>query len=120
MYRPALDIVLDIDDRRVASVLYEAFTPLMDQGKLRGGSKEIRYVVTGRDLKLPATGSGTVRVVSHNGGPVASTLDGRSLDGFPVAIDGQKFEFSLYPYGRIRLVDAAGTHEGQFDDWHII
>jgi molecular chaperone DnaK (HSP70) len=120
MYRPALDIVLEIDDRRVACVLYEAFTPLMDQGKLRGGSKEIRYVVTGRDLKLPATGTGTIRVVSHNGGPVASTLDGRGLDGFPVAIDGQKFEFSLYPYGRIRLVDAAGTHEGQFDDWHII
>ena len=37
-----------------------------------------------------------------------------------MTIDGQKFEFSLYPYGAIRLVDGAGTHEGQFDDWHII
>ena len=66
------------------------------------------------------TGTGTLRVVSYNGGPVRSTLGGRSLDGFPVSIDAEKFELSLYPYGRIRLVDAAGTHEGQFEDWHLI
>jgi hypothetical protein len=120
MYRPALEIQLKIDGRTDPVTLYEAFTPLMDQTKLRGGSTDIRYVRTGRDLKLPSSGTGTIRVVSHNGGPVQSTLDGRGLDGFPVAIDGQKFEFSLYPYGDIRLVDAAGTHEGQFDDWHII
>jgi molecular chaperone DnaK (HSP70) len=120
MYRPALDILLELENRRVATVLYEAFTPMMSQGALRAGSREIAYTVRGRDLKLPATGTGTIRVVSHNGSPVASTLDGRSLDGFPVAIDGQKFEFTLYPYGRIRMVDAAGTHEGHLDDWHVI
>lgn len=120
MYRPALDIQLKIDGRSEPVRLYEAFTPLMDQGKLRGGSSDIRYVRTGRDLRLPASATGTIKVVSHNGSAIRSTLDGRSLDGFPVTIDGQKFEFSLYPYGRIQLVDAAGTHEGQFDDWHII
>jgi len=92
----------------------------MDQGSLRRGSSDIRYVRTARGLSLPRTGTGTIRVVSHNGSPVRSTLGGRSLDGFPVAIDAEKFEFSLYPYGRIRLVDAAGTHEGQFEDWHLI
>lgn len=120
MYRPALEIQLRVEGRRDPITLYEAFTPLMDQGKLRGGSTDIRYVRTGRDLRLPSAGTGTIRVISHNGGPVRSTLDGRGLDGFPVTIDGQKFEFSLYPHGAIRLVDAAGTHEGQFDDWHII
>jgi hypothetical protein len=121
MYRPALDILLECDDRAGARTLYEAFTPLMDQGRLRRGSSDIRYVRTGRDLKLPrASSTGTLRVVSHNGSPVRSTLSGRSLDGFPVAIDPEKFEFSLYPYGRIRLVDGAGVHEGQFEDWHLI
>jgi len=120
MYRPALDILLEIDDRAGAITLYEAFTPLMDQGSLRRGSSDIRYVRTARGLSLPRSGTGKIRVVSHNGSPVRSTLGGRSLDGFPVAIDPEKFEFSLYPYGRIRLVDAAGTHEGQFEDWHLI
>ncbi len=120
MYRPALEIQLKIDGRGEPVTLYEAFTPLMDQGKLRGGSTDIRYVRAGRELRLPSSGTGTIRVISHNGGPVRSTLDGRGLDGFPVTIDGQKFEFSLYPYGAIRLVDGAGIHEGQFDDWHII
>ena len=120
LFRPALDIQLKIDGKRDPVTLYEAFTPLMDQGKLRSGSSDIRYVRTGRDLRLPATGTGTIRVISHNGSPVQSTLDGRGLDGFPVTIDGSKFEFSLYPYGRIRLVDGAGMHEGQFDDWHVL
>jgi hypothetical protein len=120
MYRPALDIMLEIGDRAGSRTLYESFTPLMDQGSLRRAANEIRYVRTGRGLNLPRTGTGTIRVVSHNGSPVRSTLGGRSLDGFPVAIDAEKFELALYPYGRIRLVDAAGTHEGQFEDWHLI
>lgn len=120
MYRPALDILLEIDGRAGALTLYEAFTPLMEQGGLRRGSSDIRYVRTGRALRLPRTGTGTIRVVSHNGNPIRSTLGGRSLDGFPVTIDAEKFEFSLYPYGRIRLVDASGIHEGEFEDWHLI
>jgi molecular chaperone DnaK (HSP70) len=120
VFRPALGILLECDGRAEPYSLYEAFTPLMDQGKLRSGSKEIRHVRNGRDLRLPSTGSGRIRVVSYNGSPASAALDGRSLDGFPVAIDAQKFEFSIYPYGRIRLVDAAGTHEGQLDDWHVI
>jgi hypothetical protein len=120
MYRPALDILLECDGRAGAHTLYQSFTPLMDQGSLRRASAEIRYHRTGRSLNLPRTATGTIRVVSHNGAPVRSTLGGRSLDGFPVEIDAEKFEFSLYPYGRIRLVDGAGTHEGEFEDWHLI
>jgi hypothetical protein len=86
----------------------------------RGSAEDYRYVRGARDLGLSGTGAGTIRLVSHNGGPVQATLGGRGLDGFPVALDEQKFEISLYPYGRIQLVDGGGTHEGQFDDWHII
>ena len=32
----------------------------------------------------------------------------------------QKFEFSIYPHGGLRLVDGAGTHEGHLGDWHTI
>jgi hypothetical protein len=30
------------------------------------------------------------------------------------------FEISIYPNGRIKIVDGAGTHEGQIEDWHTI
>jgi molecular chaperone DnaK (HSP70) len=120
MYRPAFDIVLQCDDGQVWT-LYEAYTPLMEPRRSRRGSaEEYRYVRTARDFGLSGTGTGTIRVVSHNGAPVRATLGGRDLDGFPVALDEQKFELSLYPYGRIQLVDGGGTHEGYFDDWHII
>jgi molecular chaperone DnaK (HSP70) len=120
MYRPAFDIVLQCDDGQVWT-LYEAYTPLMEARRSRrGAAEDYRYVRGARDFGLAGTGAGTIRVVSHNGGPVHATLGGRSLDGFPVALDEQKFELSLYPYGRIQLVDGGGTHEGQFDDWHII
>jgi len=120
MYRPALDILLECDGRAEPHTLYHAFTPLMEQGQIRRGSSDVRYIRSGRDLRLPSTGSGTIRVISYSGSPARSTLEGRSLDGFPVSVDGQKFEFSIYPNGRIRLIDGAGIHDGWFEDWHII
>jgi hypothetical protein len=30
----------------------------------------------------------------------------------------QTFEFSIYPNGRIRLIDAGGQYDGQIEDWH--
>jgi hypothetical protein len=61
-----------------------------------------------------------LRVVSYTGEHARATLGGKSLDGFPVALSEQRFEFSLYPNGRLRMVDGVGEFEGQLDDWHVM
>jgi hypothetical protein len=68
-------------------------------------------VRTAADLSLPTDGTGKLRLVCHSSEPLVATLDGASLDGFPVAF-GEEFEFSIYPNGRIRVVDATGLHHG--------
>lgn len=120
MYRPAFDVVLECGRGQEARTVYRAFTPLVEPSQITRGGTDLRYVRTGADLKVPESGSGRLRVVSHTGSKIRATLGGRPLDGFPVALSDQKFEFSIYPHGRIRLVDAAGTHDGQLDDWHTI
>jgi molecular chaperone DnaK (HSP70) len=112
MYRPSFDVLLEWGPGRDFRVLYEAFTPLVG----RGG--ELRYVRTGRDLALPRTGKSRLRVVSHSGARLRATLGGRNLDGFPVVLNGEDFEFSIYPDGRIQMYDAAGVHDGRVEDWH--
>jgi hypothetical protein len=115
MYRPAFDVVLEWDRRRQSRTVYQAFTPLVEPRQIATGGSDLRYVRTGADLGLPEAGSGHLRVVSHSGTKIRAALGGRPLDGFPVSLSDQKFEFSLYPHGRIRLVDATGTHEGHLD-----
>jgi molecular chaperone DnaK (HSP70) len=112
MYRPSFDVLLEWGPGRDFRVLYEAFTPLV------GRRGELRYLRTGRDLSLPRTGKSRLRVVSHSGERLRATLAGRNLDGFPVVLNGEAFEFSIYPNGRICMVDAAGEHDGQVEDWH--
>ena len=73
---------------------------------------------SGLDLSLPRTGTGRLRIVSHTGDRVRATLGGKSLDRFPVALSDQKFEFAIYPNGRIRMTDAGGTHDGHVENWH--
>jgi molecular chaperone DnaK (HSP70) len=120
MYRPAFDIVLECHHRQEVRTVYRAFTPLVEPWQITRGGTDLRYVRNGTDLNVPENGSGRLRILSHTGGKIRATLGNRKLDGFPVALSDQKFEFSIYPHGRIRLVDAAGTHDGQLDDWHTI
>ena len=47
-----------------------------------------------------------------------ANLAGKPLDGFPVAVSEEKFEFSIYPDGRISMTDGTATYEGQVEDWH--
>jgi hypothetical protein len=35
-----------------------------------------------------------------------------------VVLNGEDFEFSIYPDGRIQMYDAAGVHDGRVEDWH--
>ena len=95
MYRPAFDILLEWDHRHETRTIYQAFTPLVQPRQIAGGGDDLRYVRSGLDLDLPQAGSGHLRVVSHAGNAVRATLGGRKLDGFPVALSGQKFEFSI-------------------------
>jgi cell division ATPase FtsA len=115
-YRPAFDIVLEWDHE--SRTVYHAFTPLVEPRQIARGGNDLRYIRTGHDLGLPTSGSGRLRVVSHAGGAIRATLGERKLDGFPVALSGEKLEFSIYPHGALRLVDGAGTHEGHLGDWH--
>jgi molecular chaperone DnaK (HSP70) len=120
MYRPAFDILLEWDHRHESRTVYQAFTPLVEPRQIARGGNDLRYIRSGHDLDLPTTGSGHLRVVSHTASTTHATLGDRRLDGFPVALSGEKFEFSIYPHGGVRLVDGAGTHEGHLGDWHNI
>jgi molecular chaperone DnaK (HSP70) len=120
MYRPAFDILLEWDRGGEFRVVYDAFTPLVESWQIAQGGSELCYLRTGLDLSLPRDGSGRFRVVSHTGQRVRATLGGKNLDGFPVAMSEQKFEFAIYPNGRIRMTDAGGTHDGQIDNWHTM
>nr|WP_162907042.1 Hsp70 family protein [Allorhizocola rhizosphaerae] len=112
-YRPAFDIVLEWDKGRQQRTVYEAYTPLLEMRQLATGDGELRLIRTGRQLKLPEGGTGRLRVVSHSGEASQAKLDGSTLDGFAVELSYDDFEFSLYPDGRIHLIDGKGEYEGQ-------
>ncbi|HEX6873286.1 MAG TPA: Hsp70 family protein [Micromonosporaceae bacterium] len=120
MYRPAFDIMLEWDQGQEFRTVYHAYTPLVESWQIARGGGELHYVRTGLDLSLPRDGKGRLRVVSHTDQRMRATLGGTNLDGFPVALSEQKFEFVIYPNGRIRLTDASGTHDGQVEDWYTM
>ncbi len=121
MYRPAFDILVEWDRGSEFRTLYEAFTPLVEAWQIVQGGSDLRFTRNGLDLSLPRKATkGRLRVVSHSGQKVRASLGGDSLDGFPVALSEQKFEFSIYPNGRIRLTDGSGTHEGHVEDWYAM
>ncbi len=119
IYRPAFDVALEWEDGRGFRTVYEAFTPLVDAMQIARGSGDLRFHRTGADLSLPRHGKATIRVKSYSDTRVRATIAGEKLDGYPVTF-GENFEFSIYPNGRIAIVDAAGTHEGQIEDWHTL
>jgi molecular chaperone DnaK (HSP70) len=119
MYRPAFDILLEWNHAKDFAAVYEAYTPLVERSQLaRTGADELRYYRSGRDLSLPRSAKGKLRVVSHSGERLRASLAGRNLDGFPVAVSADSFEFAIYPDGRIYLADGAGEYEGRVEDWH--
>lgn len=118
MYRPAFDVLLEWEKGQEFRTLYEAFTPLVERSQIARGGGDLRYARTGRELSLPRPGKGRLRLVSHSGDRLRASIAGRSLDGFPVALNGEAFEFAIYPDGRIRLTDGAGVHDGRVEDWH--
>jgi len=118
MYRPAFDVLAEWGQGHEFRTIYDAFTPLVEPWQIARGGSDLRYVRNGRDLRLPRLARGRLRVVSHSGDRVHATLGDVNLDGFPVALSEQNFEFSVYPNGRIRVVDAAGQYDGQIADWH--
>jgi molecular chaperone DnaK (HSP70) len=119
MYRPAFDVFVDWNHRSEGRTIYEAYTPLVEERQIVEGLSDLRFVRTGGQLDVPSRTKARLRVVSHSGAQVHASLDGSSLDGFPVAL-GQEFEFSIYPNGRIRMIDEAGPHHGQVEDWFTI
>jgi molecular chaperone DnaK (HSP70) len=118
MFRPAFDVSVEWDDDQRS--IYEAFTPLYQSWQVVQGGTNIRYKRNGLDLDLPRTGKGRMRVISHSGERARVSVGGRDLDGFPVMLDDQKFEFVIFCNGRVRLTDANGTFDGQIDDWYTM
>jgi len=119
MYRPAFDVALEWDNGRGFRTIYEAFTPLVEAVQVARGSADLRYVRTGPELGLPRQGTGILRVKSYSDTRVRATVSGAKLDGYTVTLS-DSFEFSIYPNGRIKIVDGTGIHEGQIEDWHTI
>jgi molecular chaperone DnaK (HSP70) len=120
MYRPAFDIRLDWDRGREQRVIYQAFSPLVEARQIAGGDGELRFVRTAADLKVPRKAKGRLRVTSYTGDRVRATLGGHPLDGHPVRLTEDEFEFAIYPSGRLRLVDGNGEHEGHLTDWQAL
>jgi len=120
MFRPGFDVLVEWDGGRQFRTIYEAYTPLVEAWQIAKGGADLRFIRTGGQLALPRSGTGTLRVVSYSDKPVRATLGGRDLDGFPVALSEQKFEFSIYPNGRIRLTDGSATYDGHVEDWHTV
>jgi hypothetical protein len=116
MYRPSFDVLLEWEDE--LRTVYDAFTPLVAPGMIARGGADLRYARNGLDLLLPRKGKGRLRVVPQDGAKVRASLNGRNLDGFTVALSEQRFEFRIYPNGRIHLTDATGSFDGQIDGWH--
>jgi molecular chaperone DnaK len=110
MFRPAVDIRLEWG--REERTVYEAYTPLVESWQILRGDRDLRFIRTGRELGLPGQTTGRLRVVSHTDDAIPASLGGTGMDGFPVVL-GERFELSIHPSGRIRVVDEAGTHEGQ-------
>lgn len=118
MFRPAFDVSVEWEDGQCS--IYEAFTPLYQSWQVVQGGTNIRYKRNGLDLDLPRKGKGRMRVISHSGERARVSVGGRDLDGFPVALSDQKFEFVIFCNGRVKLTDADGVFEGQIDDWYTM
>ncbi len=111
-YALGYHIVLEWDgDQRT---IYEAHMPILESWWIeRNWGGELRFLCTGRGLDLPGHGHGVLRAVPDSGPPPGASLNGASLDGYPVALNGDQFELAIYPSGRLRMIDATGVHEGR-------
>ena len=106
------DILLEWDGGQRSCSLYEAYMPILESWWIeRNWQGELRFLCTGRGLDLPRQGRGYLRVASSR--PVAATLNGESLDGYPVALNGDAFELAIYPSGRLTMIDGVGQHVGR-------
>jgi molecular chaperone DnaK (HSP70) len=122
MFRPGFDITVEWSgasgvERRP---LYQAYTPLYQPWQVAQGGAELCYRRDGLDLGLPRSGQGWLRTSSPSGERVTAGLHGKQLDGFPVALSEQAFDFRIYCDGRIRMVDGAGPYEGHILGWQSI
>lgn len=111
-------IRLEWDEGRESRSVYRAYMPILEQWWVeRDWVGPWRFQSTGAELALPDQGHGVLRVVTDGAAPsvstpVMATLNGASLDGYPVAFNGERFSFSILPDGRLEMVDAVGTHSG--------
>ena len=111
-YALPYDIRLEWDEGREWRLIYNAFMPILEQWWIeRGWPGELRFRTVGRGLALPGEGQAVLRLVAA-ADHVSAILNGVSLDGYPVALNGEQFSFSIDPGGRLEMIDAQGTHVG--------
>ncbi len=123
MFRPGFDVAVEWsgpDGVPQWRPLYQAYTPLYEAWQVAQGGSDLCYRRSGLDLGLPRTGQGRLRAWAPSGERVAAGLNGQPLDGYPVALSEQAFDFRIYCDGRIRMVDGAGTYEGHVQGWQPI
>lgn len=119
MFRPGFDIAIEWTgpDGPQRRALYQAHTPLYQPWQVAQGGADLCYKRDGLDLGLPRSGQGWLRTSAPSGERVVAGLNGQPLDGFPVALSEQAFEFRIYCDGRIRMVDASGHVDGHVQGW---
>jgi molecular chaperone DnaK (HSP70) len=109
-YALPYDIWLEWDEGHGSRLLYQAYMPILEQWWIeREWMGEFRFRAMGDGL--PDHGRGVLRAVADM--DVAATLNGASLDGYPVALNGDRFSFTIDPDGRLEMVDADGVHTGR-------
>jgi molecular chaperone DnaK (HSP70) len=112
-YALPYDIRLEWDAGLRSHVLYQAYTPIVESWWIESGApRELKFLATGRGLALPERATGVLRVRADDAGSISASLGRASLDGHPVALNGDGFALSIYPDGRLQLVDGAGVHHG--------
>jgi hypothetical protein len=107
LHRPPFDLVLDTGASRVLA--YEAYTPLVEPWQVYSGSSDLGYDRWLRPPELPAAGSAMLLAVASDGTPLRLTVDGRRVDGLPVALGPSGVGLGLTCDGGLAIVDGAGT-----------
>jgi len=121
IHRPGFDFVLEWDGGRQRRVLYEAYTPLYEPWQVYNGHSDLGYVKRLRYPEVPRHGAGVLRVQSITGRPVRLELNGRLVDGLPVAFGSHEFAFKIYCDGGVLLTDGSGRSDPlRVDTWPVI
>jgi molecular chaperone DnaK (HSP70) len=121
LHRPSFDFVLEWDNGRQRTVLYEAYTPLYDPGQVARGNTFLGHSWYGKYPEIPRDGVGVLRLYSPTNEPVSMAIDGTSMDGIQIAFGAREVSFKIYCGGSIIISDGVGReHSVRVAKWPVV